>query len=509
MGIAIISADKLRRELQDFKLEASASATALDLGRLLESADEVGIVKKNERRQVFRIQAEGSRFFLKRSTPVRPKDRLRLRLLPNRRRAEWRNLHRLAALGVPVPAPLIRGEARHLKPPQHFLLTSEVAGRCLDLEAPGQWQQLGEFVGYLHRQGIYHADLHPGNICLQPAGGPALLDVQSVFFLRRLPRFLKVRNIGRLLIHYLETNGFSTGLAHFLAGYHAGAAVRIATADALAAARGQLERHYRSRSKRCLKNCREFQRVTDHGLNGFRRRGFDWDRTNLETALAEGEALKSNSVIAYQGVCVKRRKRRLFHRDRCRTSWIMSRAMEVRGIAVPGSLAYFVCGHETYFLSEYIEGGQSLNAYFSALQGRAEKRRALNALARWVRRIHSCRMVQRDFKSSNVLCRGERYFLLDMESVMAGQPDDARRIVNLAQLNASISNRVTLKDRLRFFYFYASGKVWTRERRRAAYRRIWKISSGKDTAIYHLKLDELLKEAGIGKHQNLRKKVKG
>jgi hypothetical protein len=173
--------------------------------------------------------------------------------------------------------------------------------------------------------------------------------------------------------------------------------------------------------------------------------------------------------------------------------------MEVRGIDVPGSLAYFVCGREVYFLSEFIEGGHRLNAFLSELSGGAEKRRALIALARWIRRIHSCRLYQRDFKSSNVLCRGGRYFLLDMESVMAGQIDGARRIMNLAQLNASVSNRVSLRDRLRFFYFYASGETWTRDRRRAAYQRIWEISSGKNTAIYDLGLDELLKQAGIGK----------
>jgi tRNA A-37 threonylcarbamoyl transferase component Bud32 len=499
VSTAIESITKLRQELRHFNIRASRAATPLDFRQLLETVDHCTIVKSNARRQVYFFQAAGRRFFLKRSTVIRAKDRFRLFLLPNRRKAEWRNLHRLAAMGITVPEPIVRGEAWHLKPPQYFILTSAVAGCSLQLDDHAQWRRLGEFVGSLHRRGIYHADLHPGNISLTPGGGHALLDVQSVFFSGRLPRFLKVRNIGRFLTHYLESSGFSDGVAPFLAGYRAGAAIRIEMADALASARAQLERHYRSRSKRCLKSSSEFQRVNDPGLKGFRRRGFDWDREKLKAALVEGRPLKSNSVIACQGVCIKRRKRRLFHADRCRTGWIMSRAMEVRRIEVPESLAYFACGHETYFLSEYIEGCQLLNAFLSGLGAGAEKRQALKDLAQWIRRIHSCRLYQRDFKSSNVLHRDGRYFLIDMESVIAGQPDDGRKLMNLAQLNASISNRVTLRDRLRFFHYYAAGKAWTRNRRRAAYRQIWKISSGKNTAVYGLGLSELLKEGGVGR----------
>jgi tRNA A-37 threonylcarbamoyl transferase component Bud32 len=499
MGSEIISIDKLRLELKQFNIEASKSTAALDLGRLLESADEISIVKKNVRRQVLRIQAEGRCFFLKRSTLVRSKDRLRLLLLPNRRRAEWRNLHRLAAMGIPVPTPLVRGEARHLKPPQHFILTSEVAGRPVDYNGPTNWSQLGVFIGHLHGKGIYHADLHPGNMRMTADGEYALLDVQSVFFMLRLPLFLRLRNIGRFFFHFLESGDISLRLEPFLKGYNVDFTTRIGIGEALEAARGQLERHYRSRTRRCLANGSEFERVNDRGLKGYRRRGFDWERTKLQTAVTKGQALKSDTVLSYQGVCIKRRRKRWFHRDRCRTSWVMSRAMEIRGIEVPKSLAYLVSGHETYFLSEYIAGAQLLNDFLTGLSSTGQKRQPLISLARWIRRIHSSRLRQRDFKSSNILYRDGSYYLLDMESVTARQPDDAQKIMNLAQLNASVSNRITLRDRLRFFYFYTVGESWPRDRRRTAYRRIWKISSGKNTAIYDLKLEELLKEGGIGK----------
>ena len=499
MSTTTISENKLRQELQHFNLQAGASAAALDLGRLLESADAIYIVKQNARRQVFRIQSDGRRFYLKRTTIVRTKDRFRLLLLPNRKKAEWRNLHRLAAMGIKVPEPILWGEALDLRPPQYFILSTEVAGKPLEMNDERQWRRLGEFIAFLHGKGIYHADLHPGNIHLTAEDGHALLDVQSVFFFRRLPRVLKLRNIGRFLHHYFHSKSFPLRVENFLQGYNAGGTARFHATETLLSVRGQLERHFRSRTRRCLTSSSEFESINDLGLKGFRRRGFDWDKSRLRTSLLEGTILKPGTVFAHRGVCIKRRRRRKFHRDRCRTSWIMSRALEVRGIEVPRSLAYFVSGQSSYFLSEYIEGGQLLNEFLSSLAVADHKRRALKALAQWIRQIHSSRLWQRDFKSSNILHENGTFYLLDMDSVCAKKPDDSRKIMNLAQLNASISNAVTLKDRVRFFYYYTSGENWNRERRRAAYQRIWEISRGKNTAIYDLDLDELLQGISLNR----------
>lgn len=496
MSTAIESIIKLRDELRHFDIRASKAAPPPDFAQLLETAGHLRVVKSNARRQVYCFEADGRRFYLKRSTLVRPKDRFRLFLLPNRRRAEWRNLQRLAALGITVPAPIARGEAWHLKPPQYFILTSEVPGRSFGPGKHARWHQLGEFIALLHSKGVYHADLHPGNIRLTPAGDFALLDVQSVFFLGRLPQFLRVRNIGRFSCHYLSRSDFSIWLESLLDGYNASGSLRVGVGEVQGSARNQLERRYRSRTRRCLLDSGEFRRVDSQGMRGFRRRGFDWDRSRLETAIREGQPLKSDTVLAYQGVCIKQRQRRLFHRDRCRTSWIMSRAFEVRGIEVPRSLAYFVLGNTSYFLCEYLQGGQLLNHYLSDMPLKHQKHRALEALAQWVKKIHSSRLWQRDFKSSNIMSSGNRYYMLDLDSAKVQTLSVDRKIMNLAQLNASLSNRITLKDRLRFFNFCLDGRSWSRDRRISVYNRIWAIAKDKNTAHYDLDLDELRKECG-------------
>ena len=68
---------------------------------------------------------------------------------------------------------------------------------------------------------------------------------------------------------------------------------------------------------------------------------------------------------------------------------------------------------------------------------------------------------------------------------------DKKKIVNLAQLNASLSNAITIKDRLRFFYYYVAEEKPSKQRRRAIYQKVWTITSGKDTSYFDLNIEKL------------------
>jgi tRNA A-37 threonylcarbamoyl transferase component Bud32 len=397
-------------------------------------------------------------------------------------------------MGVAAPRPLARGQNWQRRVPQLFVLASEIKGRPLQLQDCAGWQRLGRFIAFLHRKGIYHSDLHPGNLRLDANEGFALLDVQSVFFLNGLPRFLRRRNVGRLLMHCPGDQNTEQWRSAFLVGYNSGSSSPMQSHEIVAAAERQLERRYRSRTRRCCKDSSEFMRVRGPALRGYQRRDFNWGLAEIQEAVRQGRQLKPERVFAFEGVCVKRHRRRLLHRNRCRHSWIMSRALQVRDIAVPRALAYLASGNTRYYLSEYLGGGLLLNDYLSSLTAGDEKRLALQRLARWIRHIHSRRIWQRDFKSRNVLFHNGRYHMLDLDSVrLEPRIGTARRMMNLAQLNASVSNAITLKDRLRFFHFYIAGARWPRNRRRAAYQKIWEISRGKNTAGYDLDLDKLFK----------------
>jgi hypothetical protein len=110
----------------------------------------------------------------------------------------------------------------------------------------------------------------------------------------------------------------------------------------------------------------------------------------------------------------------------------------------------------------------------------------------WLRTFHDTDVWQRDFKSSNILCRESDFFMVDLEGVRIRRLSDRNKIYNLAQLNASVSNAISIKDRLRFYHYYSADLQPTRQQRRAVYRKVWDITKTKNTKIYDLDFAELI-----------------
>jgi hypothetical protein len=81
--------------------------------------------------------------------------------------------------------------------------------------------------------------------------------------------------------------------------------------------------------------------------------------------------------------------------------------------------------------------------------------------------------------------------MIDLDGVRIRNLSEKRRIVNLAQLNASLSNAVTYKDRIRFFHCYSLEEKLTRQKRRSIYKKVWEITRTKNTKVFGLVLDEL------------------
>jgi hypothetical protein len=81
--------------------------------------------------------------------------------------------------------------------------------------------------------------------------------------------------------------------------------------------------------------------------------------------------------------------------------------------------------------------------------------------------------------------------MVDLDGVRIRRLSHHHKIVNLAQLNASLSNAVTVRDRLRFFYHYSADKRPPRQQRRAVYLAVWEITTKKNTLNYNLDLAKL------------------
>ncbi len=482
----------LARELADYRITASPLKPGFHLKDLLSEVNECRVVKEDNRRQVYHLQTTDGGYFLKRSCLVRPKDRLRHFLLPRRRWAEWRNLHRLRFAKVPAARPLAKGQQKIIRPRSYFVLTEQVPGTHIPINSLANARRLGQYAAFLHRRRVYHADLNRKNFILNSAGQFFLLDAQEVYFLPWMPHRLKVNSLGRTIFNLCTLDDAESWVAKFLEGYNQGLSNNVIFSEVIEAVRRHQHRHYRSRSKRCHKNSTQFEIIKNRYLRGYKRRDFNWGAPELQQAEEKGEALKGAHVICYQGVCLKKHHRRFLHQNRCLTSWKMSRALEVRGISVPCSLGYFEIKGQSYFLAEMLSDRFHLNAYLSALTDESVKRQALKKLALWLRKFHDTDVWQRDFKSSNILCRNSDYFMVDLDGVRIRRLSETNKIYNLAQLNASISNAISIKDRLRFYYYYSADFQPTRPQRRTVYRKVWDITKTKNTKIYDLDFAEML-----------------
>ncbi|MCP4622371.1 MAG: hypothetical protein GY850_02455 [bacterium] len=487
-GITCIISE-LARQLAAFRIAASPLNPGFQLEEMLTEAIDCRVVKENERRQVYHLQTPGGGYFIKRSCLARTKDQLRLFFLPHRQWAEWRNLHRLLHLQIPAAGPVAKGQLpKNNRPRSYFILTEQVPGTHIPFNSMDHAGRLGRFVAFLHRRGVYHADLNRKNFILNPDGEFYLLDAQEVYFLSWIPRRLRVGNLGRIIFNHCTLDDSASWTAEFLAGYRKGFSNNINVSEVTQAARRHQHRRYRSRSKRCCKNSTQFEILKGRNLHGYRRRGFDWGAPELQQAEAKGIPLKEAHVFSYRGVCLKKQRRTFFHRNRCLASWKMSRALEVRGVLVPRSLGYLVLNDRIFFLSELLDDSLHLNDYLSSINDKQVKRRQLIKLAFWVRKIHDAHIWQRDFKSQNILCLQGHYYMIDLDGVRIRCLTEGDRITNLAQLNASLSNAITVKDRLRFIDYYFAGQWSSRHRRRRVYRKIWEITGTKGTANYNLDL---------------------
>ena len=481
----------LARELADYRISASPFNPGFEFESLLSEVHECRVVKENNRRQVYYLQTIAGGYFLKHSSLIRTKDRVRHFLLPRRRWAEWRNLHSLMHARIPAARPLAKGQSKAAHPRSYFVLTGQVPGTHISTNSPADARKLGQYVAYLHHHRVFHADLNRKNFILSPEGKFYLLDAQEVYFLPWMPRRLRINNLGRVIFNLCSRDDPEPWAARFLAGYHQDLSKEVSLAEVIQASRRHLHRHYRSRSKRCCKNSTQFEIIKSRHLHGYRRREFSWGSPQLQQADEKGESLKADHVIGYQGVCLKKHRRKFLHQNRCLTSWKMSRALEVRGIPVPRALGYFEIEDQSYFLAELLNDRLHLNTYLSAISDERTKRRALKKLALWLQKFYDTCVWQRDFKSDNIMIRDGEYYMLDLEGVKIRRVGEQKKIINLAQLNASLSNAVTIKDRLRFYHYFTVGQTPPRQQRRAVYRQVWDITRKKTTSYYDLDIDKL------------------
>lgn len=291
----------------------------------------------------------------------------------------------------------------------------------------------------LHARGVLHGDLHLGNLLVQD-GAVIFLDLQRARFLPWLPRLLRARERGFLAYSLGEPLPPELESVRFWRDRRA-------------------QRHWRSRTARCLEESGGFAAFQRAGAHGFRRR--DADPAALaarldELATATPFKATAGSELYRAGPWIAKR----FAREAdARRAWVGGNGLEVRGIATGRALAWvgpwLVMEDGGATVTDWVDGG----GFAAASEAeRAELARALGSL---VARLHRRGVYHADLKANNVLWRpGAEPRLLDYGAVrFAASVPRRRRVKNLAQLNAALPDLVpaSLREAALASYLAESG----------------------------------------------------
>jgi len=407
---------------------------------------------------------------------------------------EWRALAALHRQGMAVPEPLARAS---LAGREALLVARYVEGRPL-LEAlgvdPATRRQLltalGELVARLHALGWTHGDLHAGNI-LVTGGRPLLVDWQRARRSRSEDR--RLVDLGTLEFSLAQaglsrSDRLRVRMAALGVADPRSPEARRQLRRAGHAAQARASRHYRRRTKRCLRVGEVSARVRSAAGRGLRLR--DFPDAAIDEALAAHRAaiaaggpalLKCDHRSRVSAVraggrdlvvkeVIKGGPRKwvadLFRGSPARRAWRGGHGLLVRGIGAALPLAFVErralgLPVASFAILEDLRPGRPVQELRP--DGDAPTAAELvNRLCDLAASLHRHGVIHGDFQALHVYgCEGASGWemaLIDLEGVrFPGRLREGQRIEALAELNASLpDDLISLDERLRGFERYAA-----------------------------------------------------
>ena len=402
-----------------------------------------------------------------------------------------------------------------------------------DLNKSTVIKKLADLVSSIHAEGFFYRDLHAGNVLVVESDDETLslypVDFHKAWHLRRIPDFMRIRDLAQL------KNSLAVSPAdqlRFLKAYALDAPRSFThlkqSARRIEKKAEQLWRvHLKSRTKRCLVNTTEFAVQKDLTQSMYFRKTYSEDLladvlSNYSnpsssvrcTVLKETpKEVVSFTTLNHRGeqrkVLIKEarfiglwnRLRYCFFKTRAKRYWIAARGLKVRGVATPDAIACienrsFGLPLQTILLMEFVDQAYELNDYvlkrFSTTvspQDAHVKNRFIKVCALRLRDLHEKGIYHADLKSNNILVKENRsdsweFYFIDLDSVaFCRKLSFKKRSNNLAQINASIADCMTVSDRLLFFKTYARGTLLLKESKRY-FQRIMEIGRKKNTQPY-------------------------
>lgn len=444
-------------------------------------------IKSSPVREVHRVGlADDVQVFVKRYRARGALDALRALAGGSRARQEFRNLLRTHELGIAAVEPLCCAEQRRGGVPTESVLVtralaeSRVLGdEFLKLE-PAAFaaimRRLGAVVRDLHEHGLWHRDLHLGNVLFVPSDDPqpVLVDLQKMFALRaRLPGRLRVRDLSGLVAGIEPAPGLA-----LLEGYAHAAEPAIDLAALETDIRGDVARRtahrLRSRGRRCVVHSSGFR--VEQGLwrAVFRRADVqpsalraaieahgrsDTDATRLDDVAggppagpvtdpyARGHGGVEPGAPARGPVIVRE-----FHehgpalRGRGMRAWRAAHAVLLRGFDTPAPLALVEerqigLVRRAWLLTRCEDDVRPLRA---ALAQSPDPAKPARAAARLLGRMHAAGLEYRVLRADSLLAAsdGSRVLLSGLHELSVSSPSGVpRRSADLALLGRTIAEQ--------------------------------------------------------------------
>lgn len=461
------------------------------------------VLKESPVRTVSIISGPRGRLFLKRYKIRKFKEKFKYLAVPSKAHKEWLMGRQALRKGIATPVPLAMAERRTKRFLRDaFLITQAIvpSSPLIELIPKGGHEGLlaraARLIRQAHEAGLFHQDLHAGNILVRKKDKKLyLIDLHRSRFVRSLPKHRRLWNLAQFF-YSLKGCLSPQDKEAFLQQYDK---EKLIFQDGFAEGLQKIERleerlyrrHMRSRTKRCLKDSGGFYIAKKGDWRIWARRG--WEPQQLlkiitkhqdivakdRDGLIKTDRRSAVSFFNYKKtrICVKEYRYRggpgrikdCFRRSKARRGWLMGNGLVVRGIGgiIPQALLERRrrgFPQDAFLIMETPPGYIELDRYMVETFGippqkGAEKRAFLTALASFMADLYLLKIAHGDLKTCNIMVSEEQkrweFGLVDMDDIRLDKNIRTRRVLKeLIQLHTSTPLFIGMDDRITFLSQY-------------------------------------------------------